>query len=62
MKESVEKHKDEVRNMTMILSSPDMLMNLSMQNRDDLPIPELPINATSATSTGAANILDELNE
>lgn len=62
MKESVEKHKDEVRNMTMILSSPDMLMNLSMHNRDELPTPELALHTVSTTSTGALNILDELNE
>lgn len=40
MKESVEKHKDEVRNMTMILNSPDMLMNLSIAQNEP-PSPRL---------------------
>jgi hypothetical protein len=51
MKESVEKHKDEVRNMTMILSSPDALTNLSVHHTNEPPSPGL-----------GTNILDELNE
>lgn len=55
MKESVEKHKDEVRNMTMILNSPDVLMNLSTAQHE----PQSPGLNFGIGSHG--NILDELN-
>ena len=49
--------------MTMILNSPDMLMNLSVQNRaDELPTADPSHNIARSTSIGAMNILDELNE
>lgn len=63
MKESVEKHKDEVRNMTMILNSPDMLMNLSIAQNE----PQSPGLGHGGVGVGAdnqnnqLNILDELN-
>lgn len=49
MKDEVEKQKDEVRNMTMILQNPDLL-NHSVNG----------VNGENSIENGTANILDEL--
>lgn len=51
MKESVEQQKDEVRNMTMILNSPEFL-NMSVMKAE----------MQGTHQVGGMNILDELNE
>ena len=53
MKEEVEMKKEDIRNMTMIFNSPEMLMNLSMQNGHNLE---------QNAIRDSQNILDELEE
>ena len=54
MKEEVELKKEDIRNMTMIFNSPEMMMNLSMQNGYN------PDSNTDLKNT--QNILDDLDE
>ena len=53
MKEEVELKKEDIRNMTMIFNSPEMLMNLSMQNGHNMDPNAL---------RDSQNILDELED
>lgn len=54
MKEEVELKKEDIRNMTMIMNSPEMLMNLSMQHNGQVD--------PNIKDSAAQNILDELEE
>lgn len=66
MKEEVELKKEDIRNMTMIFSSPEMMMNISMQNGQNGYDGHNGHNGHNGyngqESNNNQNILDELEE